>query len=231
MAVKTNFRKIKIERALLAARLQDEAAALESFKSEHKDHNELVKRSQIIMQDFLRKQIVEISEEKDKLEEGKITAEQREKNLEKEMERWIEDINYERFVSNASIKRLTQSLDTEILSRIQAEVTRDLVGKDREKINSLFQKVEEQSNELKIEIQVKIERINQLENRIKHMTEEKDDHNRNSMKLTLELEKEQHERKAVEEQKQKIEMESNEGTKVIFYTKALHFFFVTEGIK
>ena len=228
---KQNFRKIESERALLAERLQNAGAALESLKSEHEDHNELVERSQIIMQDFLRKQIVEISEEKDKLEEGKITAEKREKSLEKEMERWIEDINYERYVSNASIKRLSQSLDTEKLSRMKADVTRELVGKDKDKIISLFQKVEDKCKELEIDTRVKEDRIDQLENRIKQMTEEKDHLIRYSEKLTMELEKEQHERKALEEQKQNIEMESKEGIKVKFYTNALHFVFIIEGIK
>ena len=114
----------------------------------------------------LRKEIVEISEEKEKLEEGKITAKQREKNFEKEMERLIEDIR------------------------------------------------------------VKEDRINQLEIRVKQITDEKDHHIRYIEKLTMELEKEHHERKAIEKQKQNIEMESNEGIKVKFYTNALHFVFI-----
>ena len=228
---KQNFRKIECERALLAERLQDARAALESLKSEHQHHNELVERSQIIMQDFLRKQIVEISEEKDKLEESKITAEQREKSLEKEMERWIEDINYERYVTNASIKRLSQSLDTEKLSRMKADVTRELVGKEREKIDSSFKEIEEKCTELEIDTRVKEDRMNQLEIRVKQITDEKDHHIRYSKKLTMELEKERHKRKAIEEQKQNIEMESNEGIKVIIYTNALHFLFIIEGIK
>ena len=170
------------------------------------------------MQEYfeLRKEIMEISEQKEKLEEGKITAEQREKSLEKEMERWIEDIKYERYVNNASIKRLTQSLDTEKLSRMKADVTRELVGKEREKIGSSFKEVENKCKELETDTKVKEDRINQLEIRVKQITEEKDDLIRNSGKLTMELEKEQNERKAIEEQKQNIEMESNEG-KYLFH--------------
>ena len=178
-----------------------------------------------IMQEYfeLRKEIVEISEERKKLE-GKITAEQREMNLEKEMERWIEDINYEHYVSNASMKRLSQSLDTEKLSRMKADVIRELVGKEREKIGSSLKEEEEKYKELEIDNKVKEDRIQQLDIRIERITEEKDDHNRNYIKLTLELEKEQHERKAKEEQKQNIEMESNEGIKVKFYINIFTLF-------
>ena len=230
---KVNFRKIEGERALLAESLQDAAAALESLKTENKAHNELVERSTRIMQEYfeLRKEIVEISEEKEKLEEGKITAEQREKSLEKEMERWIEDINYERYVSNASIKRLSQSLDTEKLSRMKADVTRELVGKEREKIGSSFKEVEDKCKELEIDTKVKNERIQELENRIIQIAEEKDDHNKHSIKLAMELEKEQRGRRAIEKQKQKIKMDSNEGIKVKFYIDILHLVFVIEGIK
>ena len=128
----------------------------------------MVERSTRIMQEYfeLRKEIVEISAEKEKLEEGKITAKQREKHFEKEMERLIEDIR------------------------------------------------------------VKENRINQLEIRVKQITDEKDHHIRYIEKLTMELEKEHHERKATEKQKQNIEMESNEGIKVKFYTNALHFVFI-----
>ena len=200
---------------------------MEILKTENKAHNELVERSTRILQAYfeLRKEIVEISEEKEKLEEGKLTAEQREKSLEKEMERWIEDINYERYVSNASIKRLSKSLDTETLSRMKADVTRELVGKEREKIGSSFKEIEEKCKELEIDTRVKEDRINQLEIRVKQITDEKDHHIRYIEKLTMELEKEQHERKAIEEQKQNIEMKSNEGIKVIIYTNALHFVF------
>ena len=206
---------------------------MEILKTENKAHNELVERSTRILQEYfeLRKEIVEISEEKEKLEEGKLTAEQREKNLEKEMERWIEDINYERYVSNASIKRLSQSLDTEKLSRMKADVTRELVGKEREKIGSSFKEIEEKCKELEIDTRVKEDRINQLEIRVKQITDEKDHHIRYSDKLTMELEKERHKRKAIEEQKQNIEIESKEGIKVTFYKNALHFVFIIEGIK
>ena len=97
---------------MLAEHLQNAGAALESIKTENKAHNELVERSPRIIQEYFepRKEIVEISEKRKKLEECKIFH--REKNLEKEMERWIEDIHYESYVSNTSIKRLSQSLDT-----------------------------------------------------------------------------------------------------------------------
>ena len=218
---------------MLAERLQNAGAALESLKTENKTHNELVERFTKVMKEYfeLRKEIVEISEEKEKLEEDKITAEQREKSLEKEMERWIEDINYERYVSNASIKRLSQSLDTEKLFRMKADVTRELVGREREKIGSSFKEIEEKCKELEIDKRVKEDRINQLEIRVKQITDEKDQHIRYSEKLTMELEKEQHERKAIEEQKQNIEMESKEGIKVTFNTNAHHFLFIIEGIK
>ena len=218
---------------MLAERLQDAAAALESLKTENKAHNELVERSTRIMQEYfeLRKEIVQISEEKEKLEEGKITAEQREKSLEKEMERWIEDINYERYVSNASIKRLSQSLDTEKLSRIKADVTRELVGREREKIGSSFKEVEDKCKELEIDTKVKEDRIQQLEIRVKQITEEKDDLIRNSGKLTMELEKEQNERKAIEEHKQTIELQSNEGIKVKLLCKCSSLCFCYLGYK
>ena len=230
---KPNFRKIESERALLAERLQNAGAALESLKTENQAHNKLVKRSMRIMQEYfeLRKEIVEISEEKEKLEEGKITAEQREKSLEKEMERWIEDINYERYVSNASIKRLSQSLDTEKLSRIKADVTRELVGREREKIGSSFKEVEDKCKELEIDTKVKEDRIQQLEIRVKQITEEKEDLIRNSGKLTMELEKEQNERKATEEHKQTIELQSNEGIKVKLLYKCSSLCFCYLGYK
>ena len=107
---------------------------------------------------------------------------------------------------------------------MKADVTRELVGKEREKIGSSFKEVEDKCEELEIDTKVKEDRIQQLERRIKRITEEKDDHNMNCMKLTLELEKEQHERKAIEEQKQNIEMESNEGIKVKFYINIFTLF-------
>ena len=218
---------------MLAERLQDAAAALESLKTENKAHNELVERSTRIMQEYfeLRKEIVEISEEKEKLEGGKITAEQREKSLEKEMERWIEDINYERYVSNASIKRLSQCLDTEKLSRIKADVTRELVGKERERIGSLFIEIEEKFKGIEIVSKVKEDRIQQLEIRVKQITKEKDDYIKNSGKLAMELEKEQNERKALVKHKQTIELQSNEGIKVKLLYKCSSLYFCYLGYK
>ena len=180
------------------------------LKIDNRAHYEVVGRSTRTMQDYLRRVIVEMSEEKVKLEGDKISAEERERDLEQEMERWITDINYERFTSNASIKNLSECLDKEKLHRMKSDVTIEIVEKEREKIGSSFIEAEDRCKKLEVDLNVKEARIQELEEVLKETDVE--------IKLmATELEKEKNERRNIEEQKEQLKLELNEG-KILLLT-------------
>ena len=220
-----NFRKVEIENKWLRDQLNRAGEALEMLKTDNQAHNELVERSTRIMQDYfdLRRVIEEMSAEKEKLEVDKLSAEQREKDLEQEMERWIIDVNSERYSSNASIQRLSECLDKEKLYRMKSDVTREIIGKERERIGSSFIEVEDKCKELEIGSRVKEARIQELDDSVKQekariqeleeMLKEADV----EIKLMANvLEKEKKERKNIEEQKVKLETKTTEGLFTLF---------------
>ena len=67
------------------------------------------------------------------------------------MERWIIDVNSERYSNNASIQRLSECLDKEKLYRMKSDVTREIVGKEREKIEESYVELENQCKQLEID--------------------------------------------------------------------------------
>ena len=128
------------------------------------------------------------------------------------MERWIIDVNSERYSNNASIQRLSECLDKEKLYRMKSDVTREIVGKEREKIEDSYVELENQCKQLEIDsrvieartrqlyviLQEKVARIQELGMMLKKKDEE--------LKISvIELEKEKIARKAIEEQKEKLE--------------------------
>ena len=220
-----NFRKVEKENKWLRDQLNRAGEALEMLKTDNKAHNELVERSTRIMQDYfdLRRVIEEMSAEKEKLEVDKLSAEQREKDLEQEMERWIIDVNSERYSSNASIQRLSDYLDKEKLYRMKSDVTREIVGKEREKIGSSFIEVEDKCKELEIESRVKDARIQELHDIVKQekawIQELEEMFKETDVEIKLmanELEKEKNKRKNIEEQKEQLETKTTEGFNFIF---------------
>ena len=227
-----DFRKLEMENKWLEMenewfreQLQRAGEGLEMLKIDNKAHNELVERSTRIMQDYfdLRRVIEEMSAQKEKLEVDKLSAEQREKDLEQEMERWIIDVNSERYSSNASIQRLSECLDKEKLYRMKSDVTRDIVGKEREKIGSSFIEVEDKCKELELESRVKDARIQELDDsvkqekaRIQELEEMLKEADIEIKLMTIELKKEKNERKNTEEQKEKLETKTTLGLVITF---------------
>ena len=228
-----DFRKLEMENKWLETenewlreQLQRAGEGLEMLKIDNQAHNELVERSARIMQNYfdMRRKLVEMSAQKEKLKVDKLSAEQREKDLEQEMERWIIDVNSERYSNDASIQRLSECLDKEKLYRIKSDVTREIVGKEREKIGSSFIEVEDKCKELEIESRVKEARIQELDNnvkqekaRIQELEEMLKEADVEIKLMANELEKEKNERKNIEEQKVKLDTKTAEGLFTLFF--------------
>ena len=228
-----DFRKLEMENKWLETenewlreQLQRAGEGLEMLKIDNQAHNELVERSARIMQNYfdMRRKLVEMSAQKEKLKVDKLSAEQREKDLEQEMERWIIDVNSERYSNDASIQRLSECLDKEKLYRIKSDVTREIVGKEREKIGSSFIEVEDKCKELEIESRVKEARIQELDNnvkqekaRIQELEEMLKEADVEIKLMANELEKEKNERKNIEEQKVKLDTKTAESLFTLFF--------------
>ena len=216
-----DFRKLEMENKWLEMenewfreQLQRAGEGLEMLKIDNKAHSELVERSTRIMQNYfdLRRVIEEMSAQKERLEVDKLSAEQREKDLEQEMERWIREI-----------QRLSECLDKEKLYRMKSDVIREIVGKEREKIGSSFIEVEDKCKELEIDCRVKEVRIQELDNsikqekaRIQELEEMLKGADIEIKLMTIELKKEKNERKNTEEHKEKLEAKTTLGLVIIF---------------
>ena len=84
--------------------------------------------------------------------EKRILAQKCEKELEEEMERWLDDVKVERFRNTNTFNNLTECLNRETEYRRRADITRELTDKEKDKLEYLLREEQIKCKQLEIEI-------------------------------------------------------------------------------
>ena len=90
----------------------------------------------------------QLEEESDKRK----LAQKNEKELEEEMERWLVDVKSERFTNTNTFNNLSECLNRETEHRRQADLTRELTDKEKDKLEYLLREEQIKCKQLEIEI-------------------------------------------------------------------------------
>ena len=187
--------KANEENEKLMLHLSQANTLLETLRAENEEQakfrersEELIKRNlDLLTETMKRKEELEKtlqyeSQSKEKLKktlkvesESRILAQQNEKELEQQMESWLLDAKSEKYKSTLSLQNLSECLNRETAQRMKADVTRELTGKDKDKLETLLREEQDKCKQLEIKIETQEFKMNQLQEIINH---ERTDHDK-----------------------------------------------------
>ena len=156
----------------LILQLTEAKALLETLRAENEAQAKLRERSAELIQrnlDLLETKITyekgeigknqnetqgkeELAKKLEAESEQRILAQQKEKELEEEMERWLVDVKIERTKYTNIFQNLSECLNRETEHRRQADVTRELTDKEKDKLEYLLREEQIKCKQLEIEI-------------------------------------------------------------------------------
>ena len=163
------------ENQQLTLQLLEANTLLQTLRTENEEQAKSRERSTELIQKNLHllRETKKISSEKEELEktlqhesqtkeelakqleeesEKRKLAQKNEKELEEEMERWLVDVKSERFTNTNTFNNLSECLNRETQHRRQADITRELTDKEKDKLEYLLREEQIKCKQLEIEI-------------------------------------------------------------------------------